>query len=243
MINFFKKGIAVFAFITLSCLGYGQSADNPAPAAADPAAFVTSAPSAPSAATEPSVETIVCVRHGEKPSMEIGQLDVRGLNRSLELPKVLLGKYGKPQFIFAPDPAKTIGRADGNQYCYVRPLATIEPTAILCDLPVNTMYGFKDIQGLETELRKPMYQSAVIFVAWEHQFLERFARALVIDLGGDGTQVPAWDKSGMGYDAIYLIKITTQNGQSTVEFSVDHEGLDHPSGDFPGSALPTQSSP
>src|SRR5580700_883634 len=70
------------------------------------------------AASGPTVETIVCIRHGEKPKGGLGQLTCRGLNRALALPKVLLGKFGKPQFIFAPDPKQ---RVDGNPgYDYVR---------------------------------------------------------------------------------------------------------------------------
>src|SRR5580704_6652755 len=116
----------------------------------------------------PAVETIVCIRHGEKPRGGLGQLTCRGLNRALALPKVLLGKFGKPQFIFAPDPTEKVDGKNGQAgYYYVRPLMTIEPTAIRCGLPVNTEFGYLDIGGLERELQKPEYQSATIFVAWE----------------------------------------------------------------------------
>jgi hypothetical protein len=194
-------------------------------------------PASPPAAepATPQVETLVCLRHGEKPRVEIGQLDVQGLNRSLALPSVLLAKYGKPAFIFAPDPAKVITPRQGAPSCYIRPLATIEPTAILCDLPVNTLFGLGNIADLEAELRKPAYQNATVFICWEHGWLQKFAHQIVTDLGGDGNQVPLWDKT-MGYDAIYLIKITTQDSKSTVSFSVDHEGLDNLSKDFPSPA-------
>jgi hypothetical protein len=175
-----------------------------------------------------SVETIVCVRHGEKPHGGLGQLTVRGLNRSLALPKVLLGKFGTPQFIFAPNPTQ---KADDNQYYYIRPLATIEPTAIRCGLPVNTEFGYQNIQGLETELARPQYQNATVFVAWEHSLLDVFAKNLVKDNGGDETQVPKW--SGKDYDTIFVFKITTANGQKKISFSIDHEGLDNLSDEYP----------
>ena len=60
----------------------------------------------------------------------------------------------------------------------VRPLATIEPAAIEYGLPVNTHFGFRDITGLQQELTKPIYESATIFVAWEHIYLDDFVRAL-----------------------------------------------------------------
>jgi hypothetical protein len=223
-----KIAIVGFVSFALSGFGYGQAEGNLASAATSPTASPASA--------QPSVETIVCIRHGEKPHDEIGQLRARGLNRALALPKVLLGKFGKPQFIFAPNPAKTIDTRGGNKYCYIRPLMTIEPTAIACGLPVNTLFGFKETKKLEAELLKPAYQNALIFVAWEHCAEEQFARQMVVDLGGDGAQVPVWDDKTMAYDAIYLIKITQQNGHSSVAFSVDFEGLNHLSEELPSPA-------
>lgn len=167
-----------------------------------------------------SVETIVCVRHGEKPPGGLGQLTPQGLQRALALPDVLLRKFGTPQFIFAPDPAQVINEDKGT-YSYVRPLATIEPTAIRCGLPVNTEFGYKDIAGLEQQLRQPDYENAVVFVAWEHLYLDKFVRRFVQDLGGNVAWVPKW--IGKDYDSIYVIRIT--DGK-TISFTLDHEGLD-----------------
>jgi hypothetical protein len=108
-------------------------------------------------------------------------------------------------------------------YYYVRPLATIEPTAIRCGLPVNTQYGFREIRGLESELQKPEYRNCTVFVAWEHVLLDEFARNLVKDNGGDPAQVPGW--SNDEYDMIFVFKISTESGQKTFSFTVDHEGL------------------
>src|SRR5208282_3099691 len=94
-----------------------------------------------------TVETIVCLRHGEKPAGGLGQLTCRGLNRALALPNILLAKYGTPQFVFAPNPTQQVNDKDGTYY-YVRPLITIEPTAIRCGLPVNTQFGFREIERL-----------------------------------------------------------------------------------------------
>ena len=169
-----------------------------------------------------TVETIVCIRHGEKPHGGLGQLTCRGLNRALSLPKVLLAKYGSPQFVFAPNPTQKVDDS-GSYYYYVRPLVTIEPTAIRCGLPINTQFGFREIKGLENELRNPPYKKATIFVAWEHVLLNEFAKNLVKDNGGDPGQVPFW--SNDDYDTIFVFKITAQNGQKTISFAIDHEGL------------------
>jgi hypothetical protein len=181
-----------------------------------------------SGSTAASVETIVCVRHGEKPHGGLGQLTCRGLNRALALPKVLLAKYGQPQFIFAPNP---MHKVDGNRYYYVRPLTTIEPTAIRCGLPVNTAYGYDEIDGLEAELAKPKYEKSIIFLAWEHGKLADFARQMVKHHGGDPKTVPAWP--GSDYDTIYVFKITETDGHKSFNFSIDHEGLNGLSDECP----------
>jgi hypothetical protein len=176
-----------------------------------------------------AVETLVCIRHGEKPPGGLGQLTSKGLNRSLALPGVLLSKYGKPQFVFAPNPAQKV---DGGKYYYVRPLATIEPTAILCGLPVSTEFGYKEIKGLEQELLKPEYCNATVFVAWEHGLLDQFAKNMVKDGGGDPKQVPEWP--GDEYDMIFVFKITrTAEGRPVVAFGVGHEGLNGIAGTYP----------
>jgi hypothetical protein len=50
------------------------------------------------------VQTIVFVRHGEKPKQGLGQFNCRGLNRALALPKVIANTFGSPNFIFVPNP-------------------------------------------------------------------------------------------------------------------------------------------
>jgi hypothetical protein len=167
-----------------------------------------------------SVETIVCFRHGEKPPGSLGQLSCRGLNRALALPKVLLAKYGLPRFIFAPNPTQKV-----EGYFYVRPLATIEPTAIRCGLPVNTQFGYQQIEGLEQELRKPEYQNATVFIAWEHELADKFVKNLVRSNGGDPALVPAWP--GSDFDTIFLVKIIHSKNGESVAFTVDHEGLNN----------------
>jgi hypothetical protein len=175
-----------------------------------------------------NVETIIAIRHGEKPRGGLGQLTVKGLNRALALPDVLIGKYGTPQFIFAPNPTEKV---DGNKYYYVRPLTTIEPTAIRCGLPVNTEFGFTQIKELEAELEKPEYHNATVFIAWEHGLLDEFGKNMVEDSGGDVHDVPDW--KGSEYDMIFVFKITRANGQQKFSFAVEHEGLNGVSDEYP----------
>ncbi|MBV9878817.1 MAG: hypothetical protein JO025_29080 [Verrucomicrobia bacterium] len=183
---------------------------------------------AKTASDDTNAETIVAIRHGEKPAGGLGNLNCKGLRRALALPDVLLSKYGKPDFIFAPNP---IERYDGGQYNYVRPLVTIEPTAIRCELPVNTDFGYTQIDDLAMELRKVGYQHALIFIAWEHGQLEKLAKLLVSWYGGDPSQVPYW--SAKDYDTIFVFRIFRQDGRNTLVFSIDHEALNNLSDSCP----------
>lgn len=183
-------------------------------------------PPAPKTATE----TIVLIRHGEKPASESGQLACQGLNRALALPKVLIERYGHPDFIFAPDPAKRV-TSNGVKYSYLRALATIEPTAIQLGLPVRIKFGYKEIDSLQKELLDARYQRSLIFVAWEHLKLNELVKNLVTSLGGDASIVHDW--ADEDYDSIYVLKIRTEAANRTVAFQHEHEGLDGLSNDCP----------
>jgi hypothetical protein len=201
--------------------------------AAQPATGPTTAP-VPDQAAIGEVETIVIFRHGEKPAGDLGQLTPQGLNRAIALSTVLPQKFGRPDFLFAPDPGEKVGSAGGG-YNYVRPLATIEPTAIKLGMPVKTPWGFTQIDQLDDELTKPDYASATVFVAWEHVYAQKAAVALLKMYGGDASAVPAWP--GRDYDSLYIIKITrTPGGVPSAVFIHDHEGLDGQSKEMPKPA-------
>lgn len=176
-----------------------------------------------------AVETLVCIRHGEKPKGGLGQLNCQGLNRALALPDVLLKKYGQPEYIFAPNPTQKVDGHGG--YYYVRPLMTIEPTAIRCGLPVNTEFGYREIKGLEAELNNTNYQNATIFVAWEHGLLDDFAKNMLADNGANAATVPPWPEND--YDTIFLFKIRRSGAHSSIEFSIDRENLNGLSVKYP----------
>ena len=172
-------------------------------------------------------ETIVLIRHGEKPAGGLGQLTCKGLNRSLALPSLLIGRYGKPDAIYASNPSVKIN--DGHilpTYSYVRPLATIEPTAIRLGLPVNTNYGYNQITELRRELLQPSYAHSLIFVAWEHIKLREFAEQMLEAYGSNPEQVPEWPNSD--YETIYVFHVNQsgKNGVPQATLEIQKEGLD-----------------
>jgi hypothetical protein len=170
-----------------------------------------------------STETIVMIRHGEKPPGGLGQLSCKGLNRALALPDVLIQRYGKPDYIYVPNPSVRI-HDHLESYSYVRPLATVEPTAIRAGLPVNAQIGYDQIDQLRKALTQPEYAHAHILVAWEHVYLHDFAQHLLEFYGEDSSVVPPWP--GSDYDTIYVFQLSEQNGKRHLSFSVEHEGLD-----------------
>ena len=182
----------------------------------------------PAAADNARVETIVFIRHGEKPANDEGQLTCQGLNRALALPDLLIARYGTAQFVFAPattkKPAsKNAGFAPGTTFSYVRPLMTIEPTAIRLGLPVDTKFAYDEIGGLQSELTATAYQRATVFVAWEHAAVDQLVKRMVSAFGGDAAEVPDWPPDD--YDSIFVVRLRTEGGKRTVSFAHEQEGL------------------
>jgi len=153
-------------------------------------------------------------------------LTCKGLNRALALPSLLIGRYGKPDFIYAPNPSVKVN--DGNilpTYSYVRPLATIEPTAIRLGMPVNTDLGYNQIAKLQHELLQPSHAHSLIFVAWEHLMLRDFAVQMLESYGSNAAQVPDWPNSD--YETIYVFHITRsgKNNAPQATLEIQKEGL------------------
>ena len=163
--------------------------------------------------------TLVMVRHGEKPDLGLGQLSCQGLNRALALPDVLVAKFGRPDALFAPDPG--VHPDVGHDYNYIRPLATIEPTAIRLGLPVDTRFGLEQEARLEDELLDRRHDGQLLVVAWEHNLLVQMARDLVARRGGDAKLVPDWPRDD--FDSIFVLSVP-RSGKPTLR--IDHEGLD-----------------
>jgi hypothetical protein len=182
-------------------------------------------------AADPTTQTIVLMRHGEKPAAGLGQLDCQGLNRALALPPVLALRFGRPAAIFAPNPAARI-RDEGRDYDYIRPLATIEPTAIALGMPVDVSVGFTDVDGLQKRLGESHLHNALVFVAWEHERAEQVARALMARHGGAADVVPVWHH--LDFDSLYIVRIERSGDRVKASFEHAHEGLNGQPRNCPG---------
>lgn len=177
-----------------------------------------------------STETIVFMRHGEKPSSGNGQLTCQGLQRSLALPDMLISRYGNAKWFYAPDPNVKISDPAGSFY-YARPLATIEPTVIREGLSVNTSVGYDNVSGLESLLLRSSKAADTIFVAWEHIYLQKTVQDIINRYGG-GSAVPAWQSGD--YDSLYVVHVTWTDGVITsAHFTHEYEGLNNMSTSCP----------
>ena len=183
----------------------------------------------------PTTETIVMIRHGEKPALGLGQLDCQGLNRALALPGVIRKAFGVPDAIFAPDPSETKDDL-GKPYDYVRPLATVEPSAIAFGLPIHAAIGVAQVERLRPILEAPEYRAKRVLIAWEHREIVRLARQLMTAHGGDPARVPDWQ--GADFDSVYVIRLTWTGDTATIAFDHRAEGLDGQSTACPGPAPP-----
>lgn len=168
--------------------------------------------------------TIVFVRHGEKPEGGLGQLNCQGLNRALALAPIIAKSFGRPDAIFAPNPSHPKEDA-GGLYNYIRPLATIEPTAIWFGLPVDVSLDFQDIEGLQgaLESRRVSDRNVFVLVAWEHRKIAPIVRALLAAHEADAEMVKKvkdWDRKD--FDSMYVVTIS----KTKATFDQRHEGLD-----------------
>ena len=73
--------------------------------------------------------------------------------------------------------------------------------------------------------------NAVVFVAWEHQYLVDAVQSIMTKYGG-GTTVPAWVTGD--YDSLYVVHVNYGASGTTAWFEHTHEGLNGLSTTCPG---------
>lgn len=175
------------------------------------------------------IETIIIIRHAEKPAAGLGQLSVTGLKRSLLLPQFFKDNFPKPDYIFAPNPAikHFENHGDKNYHYYIRPLATIEPTAITLGMPVNCGIGLDAPQDLVETLLSPEYHSSTIYVAWEHSQIVEIAKMFIQHFYSHA-KVPHW--SNKDYNMFFVFTIDWNKKQDQLKFDVRSEGFHDLSG-------------
>jgi hypothetical protein len=113
---------------------------------------------------------IIFIRHGEKPEKG-DNLTCQGLNRSLQLPTIIVSKFGIPDFIYAPS------LITGQFTKRSRMFQTVTPLAIKYNISINSNYDEKDSAGIANDLKN---KNGTVLVVWEHKAIIPIVRSLGI---------------------------------------------------------------
>lgn len=173
------------------------------------------------------VQTLVFMRHAEKPADGLGQLTCQGLNRAIDLATVLPQKYGKADYVFAANPSRQVEEGiDDDAYSYVRPMMTINPSAIKLGLPINLAFSANDTRQLAAELTDDKYHNATIYTAWSHGYLPELINKVASEAVGEKYTITE-DWSGGDFDTLYVLTLTWQNGKASLLSRNYKQGLDN----------------
>ncbi|MDZ4017510.1 histidine phosphatase family protein [Pseudomonas sichuanensis] len=172
-------------------------------------------------------QTLVFLRHAEKPGEGLGQLNCQGLNRAIDLATLLPERFGKADYVFAANPSRQVEEGSQDRsYSYIRPLMTITPSAIRLGLPVNIDYGANDTDGLARELLRDKYRNATVYTAWSHGYLPELINAVAGKALGED-RVITQDWSGDDFDTLYVLTLTWHDGKASLLSRNVRQGLDN----------------
>lgn len=172
-------------------------------------------------------QTLVFLRHAEKPEGGLGQLNCQGLNRAINLATLLPEKFGKANYVFAANPTRNVEEGEqDNSYSYIRPLMTISPSAIKLGLPVNINFSANDVSDLADELLHDKYHNSVIYTAWSHGYLPELINKVAEEaVGKKQTITEDWESSD--YDSLVVLTLTWHNGKASLQSHSYKQGLDN----------------
>ena len=148
--------------------------------------------------------TIVIIRHGEKP--ESGDnLSPQGLNRALQLPAILVGKFGVPGHMYVPALGTDI------RTTHARMFQTVTPLAVQHNLGINTKFDERDFAGITSHLRE---KTGTALVVWEHHAINDIVLGLGIQ------NAPVWADDD--YDSIWIVTLHEQGDPVLI---LDKQGI------------------
>ncbi len=130
---------------------------------------------------------VVIIRHGEKPA-DGDNLSCQGENRALQLPALLVKKFGKPDDIYVP----SLKSDDATKHS--RMFQTASPLAIKYNIGINSKYSAKDEDKIAHSVFK---KTGTVLMVWEHSAIPDLAREL-----GVGSP-PTWDDAD--FDSIWVV--------------------------------------
>ncbi|QXI17554.1 histidine phosphatase family protein [Pseudomonas hamedanensis] len=172
-------------------------------------------------------QTLVFLRHAEKPEGGLGQLNCQGLNRAIDLSTLLPEKFGKADYVFAANPTRNVEEGElDNSYSYIRPLMTISPAAIKLGLPVNIEFSANDTSDLARELLDEKYHNSTIYTAWSHGYLPELINKVAGNAVGKKQSITE-DWAGSDFDSLYVLTLKWHNGKASLQSHSYKQGLDN----------------
>lgn len=214
MLNKRTRALIVVPLLAISWLVYAGMGSTPEP--------------------EEAFQTLVFLRHAEKPTDGLGQLNCQGLNRSLALPALLPERFGAPDYVFAANPDRRVEEGpEDEEFNYLRPLLTIAPTAIAHGLPINTEFNANDVGDIVDELTDPQYRDSTIYTAWSRGYVSEIMNELLEEVGADDSlNVDRWHRED--FDSVYVIKLHWKNGVAKASLEAQAQGLNGTESECPG---------
>ncbi|WP_268796513.1 hypothetical protein [Pseudomonas huanghezhanensis] len=163
-------------------------------------------------------QTLVFLRHAEKPEMGLGQLNCQGLNRAIDLSTLLPKEFGNANFIFAANPSRHVEEGEGDHsYSYLRPLMTVGPSAIKLGLPVNIDFAANDTSDLADEFMRDKYHDATIYTAWSHGYLPELINKVAEEASGQKLKLLD-DWVGDDFDSVLVLTLKWVNGKASLQY-------------------------
>ncbi len=147
---------------------------------------------------------LIIIRHGEKPAMG-DNLSPQGLKRALQLPAVLQGKFGIPDYVYVPALAMDASTSHSRMF------QTVTPFAIQYNLAINTKFDERDFDGIADDLRG---KTGTVLLVWEHHGIHD----LVAKIGVKDVLMWADDD----FDSIWIVTID-ETGDPILE--IDHQNV------------------
>ncbi|MDB6048029.1 MAG: histidine phosphatase family protein [Pseudomonas sp.] len=177
--------------------------------------------------TADGTETLIFIRHAEKPVAGLGQINCQGMNRAIALSTLLPRDYGNANFVFASNPSRHVEEGlNDDSFSYLRPLLTISPSAIKLGLPVNIDFSANDTNDLADELMQDKYHGATIYTAWSHGYLPELINQVAAEASGEEQSIiDDWDSND--FDSLYVLTLVWHGGKATVSHKLVKQGLDN----------------
>lgn len=151
----------------------------------------------------PSGLRVIIIRHAEKPDSG-SNLSCKGLNRALELSKVLYNKYKLVDHIYTPQ--MRTGEITSSSRMY----QTIVPYAVKYNLNIDSQFNL----GEEVLLAKTISnQTGIVLIVWKHKCIPNLIHAL----GIADTSIK-WKEHD--FDSIWIISY--QNGKAILSFDKEN---------------------